>query len=65
VRWLKRIFLALLFSFLVGIAIGTVLRLRLERPVVYMGSATSRFPLDIGHARATVFDSRHHEQQIG
>lgn len=64
-RWLKRVLLALLFSLLFGLAIGTVLRVRLERPVVYIGSATSRFPFDIGHAGATVFDPRHHEQQVG
>ena len=64
-RWLRRILLALFFSLLVGLAIGTALRLRLERPVVYMGSATSRFPLHIGYARAVVLDPRHHEQQIG
>jgi hypothetical protein len=65
VAWLKRMLMALLFSLLFGLAIGTALRLRLERPVVYMGSATPCFPLDIGHAGAAIFDPCHHEQKIG
>jgi hypothetical protein len=65
VRWLKRLLLALFFAFLVGIAIGTALRLRMERPVIYMGSATARFPLHVGHTRSAVLDPGHHEQQIG
>jgi len=65
VRWLKRVLLALFFSLLVGLAIGTAIRLRLERPVVYMGSAAPRFPFDVGYAGASVFDPSHHEEQIG
>ena len=34
-KLLRGILLALLASLLVGLAIGTVIRLRLERPVVY------------------------------
>ena len=38
-KWLGRLLLALLLSLLVGLAIGTWLRLRLERPVYYIGAA--------------------------
>ena len=38
-KWLWRMLLALLLSLLVGLAIGTWLRLRLERPVYYIGAA--------------------------
>jgi hypothetical protein len=34
---LKRVLLALLGSLLVGLVIGTALRLYLDRPTVYMG----------------------------
>jgi hypothetical protein len=38
-KWLGRLGLILLLSLLVGLAIGTWLRLRLERPVYYIGAA--------------------------
>ena len=41
-KWLGRLLLALLLSLLVGLAIGTWLRLRLERPVYYIGAADTR-----------------------
>jgi hypothetical protein len=65
VSFLKRIALALLFSLLLGIAIGTVLRIRMERPKIYIGSVAPRLPLAVGHARASILDPGQHEQQIG
>jgi hypothetical protein len=65
VRWLKRLLLALLLSLLVGMAIGTALRMRLEHPTVYMGSAPAALPLDVELARPVVLDPGHHEEQIG
>lgn len=62
---LRTVLLALLFALAVGFAIGTVLRMRLERPVRYIGSTVAPLPLHIGHTRAPVLDSRHHEEQIG
>jgi hypothetical protein len=44
VKILRVILLALLFSLLVGFAIGTVIRLRLEKPVYYIGEATPHQP---------------------
>ena len=62
---LKGVLLALLFSLVLGLAIGTALRLRLERDVYYLGSATAPHPLDVGDTRPSVLDTRHHEEQIG
>ena len=61
----KRIALALLFSLLLGMAIGSVLRIRMERPKIYIGSVAPRRALAVGHARAPVRDPGHHEQQVG
>lgn len=62
---LKRIALALLFSLLFGLLIGSVLRVRMERPTIYIGSVAPRLPLRVGHARTPVLDPGHHEQQVG
>jgi len=64
-RWLKRALLALLFSLLLGFAIGTAIRMRLEQPVVYIGSTATGLPLHIGHTGAAILDSGHHEEQVG
>ncbi len=70
-RWIGRIFLALAFSFLLGIVIGTVLRAKLEQPVYYIGSALfavpGRRPLPhyVAYPGASVLDPGDHEQQIG
>jgi hypothetical protein len=65
VKLLKGVLLALLVSLLLGFAIGTALRLRLERSVYYLGSATAPHPLDVGDTRPSIFDTRHDEKQIG
>jgi hypothetical protein len=62
---LRGFFLALLVSLLVGFAIGTLLRLRMERPVVYMGSAPGGHPFHVVDASATVLHPGQHEEQIG
>ena len=74
-RWLRRFFLALLLSMLVGLAIGTWLRLRMERPVRYIGASLpcaglgiatlAPLPCDVGDAGAVVLDPGHHEEQVG
>jgi hypothetical protein len=66
-RWLRTFLLALLFSLLVGFAIGTLLRLRLERPTRYIGVTLplAALPFDVCDAGAPVLDPRHHEEQIG
>jgi len=65
VKLLKSALFALFLSLLLGIAIGTVLRLRLERSVYYIGSAIAPQPLDVGDTRAPVLDPRHYEEQVG
>jgi hypothetical protein len=65
VKVLKAVLLAVLLSFVVGFTIGTVIRMRLERSVVYIGSAIAPHPLDIGDSGAPIFNPRHHEEQIG
>jgi hypothetical protein len=64
-RLLKSALLALFLSLLLGLAIGTLLRLRLERSVYYLGSAVAPQPLDVGDTGPSVLDARHHEEQIG
>ncbi len=64
-KWLRSVAFALFLALVVGFAIGTALRLRVERSVYYVGSATATQPFDIGDARASVLDPRHHEEQIG
>ena len=64
-KTLRRLLWLLLLSLLVGLAIGTAIRLWLERPVYYLGSALPAVPLDLGHAGAPVLDARHHEEQVG
>ncbi len=64
-KLLRTVLLALLFSLLVGFAIGLVIRVRLERPVRYIASAPAPGPLDIAYARAPVLYAGDHEEQIG
>ena len=64
-KLLKGVLLALLFSLLLGLAIGTALRLRAEKSVYYLGSAIAPQPLDVGDTRPSILDTRHYEEQIG
>ena len=66
----RTVLLALLFSLLVGFAIGTVLRQRMEKPTIYLGSrgpeaSAEAGPLDVGHTRAPVLHPGHDEEQVG
>jgi len=63
---LRRVVLfALLISLVLGLAIGTALRLRLERGVTYIGSANAPHPLDVSDPRPSILDPSHHEEQVG
>ena len=64
-KLLKSVLIALLISLCLGLAIGTLLRLRLERSVYYLGSAIAPPPLDVGDTCPPVLDPRHHEEQVG
>ncbi len=64
-KFLKGMLLALLFSLVLGLAIGTALRLCAERSVYYLGSAIAPLPLDVGDTRPSILDTRHYKEQIG
>ena len=64
-RSLRVIALTLLASLVVGFAIGTWIRWRLEWPVYYIGSAPASEPFDVGYAGAVVLDTGQDEQQVG
>ena len=66
-RWLRTFLLALLLSLLVGLAIGTLLRLRLERPTRYIGTILplASLPLDVCDAGTPGLDPSQHEEQVG
>ncbi len=66
-KWLRTVFVALLLSLLLGLVIGTLLRLRLERPTRYIGALlpAAALPLHVGDAGAAVLHPRHHEEQVG
>lgn len=68
VRWLRRLLLALAFSLLVGLVVGTLLRLRLERatPRWYIGALPlAPAPGYVVHPGPLILDPRHHEEQVG
>ena len=64
-KTLRAILLALLASLIVGLVIGTWLRIQMERPVRYIGSAPGSLPLDVGNAGPVILDTSDHEQQVG
>jgi hypothetical protein len=71
-RALRGVLLFLLLWFLLWLVIGSVIRLRMERPVRFIGSAGTRdsgsavasLPLHLGETRAAVLDPCHHEQEV-
>jgi len=77
-KLLRLILLALLGSLLFGLAVGTAIRMRLEKPVRYIGardgcpdeamrarSALAVAPLDVGHTRSPVLEPGPDEEQVG
>ncbi len=63
-KLLRSVLIALLLSLVAGMLIGTLLRMRLERPVRYWGSAPASLPLDVRDVRAPVLHAGHYEQQV-
>ncbi len=71
---LRTLLLALAIAFLVGLLIGTWLRIQLERPVRYIGAAGSPGPPagstvaadpgDVFDAPTRVLVAGHHEEQV-
>ena len=70
-KLLRGIGLALLLSLLFGLAVGTLLRRRAERPVRYIGlapsgpSAPSALPLYVATAGQGILVPGQHEEQVG
>jgi hypothetical protein len=65
VKGLRRILLLLLFFLLLGLAIGTAIRLKLERPERYIGSALAPHPLELLDAGPPVLQACQGEEQVG
>ncbi len=65
-RVVRSLLIGLGISLLVGFAIGTWIRLRMERPKIYIGAlpALAPLPLDVLDAGASVRHAGHHEEQI-
>jgi|GEM_PF-2321145 len=71
-RTLRGVVLVLLLWFLLWLVIGSVIRIRMERPVRFIGhagahdssSAFASLPLHLGQIRAAVFDASHHKQEV-
>ena len=62
---LRMILLVLLLSLLLGLAIGTAIRLKLEQPERYIGSALAPHPLHLLHPGQPVLQARQGEEQVG
>jgi cytochrome b561 len=71
-RAVRGVLLGLLLWFLLWLVIGWAIRVRMERPVRFIGrsaehgssSAFATLPLHFGQTRAAVFDARHHKQEV-
>ena len=63
---LRAVLLALLGALIAGFVAGTVIRLRFERPVRYLGAlgAAARGPLHVAPAGALVLHPGQHEEQV-
>lgn len=76
-RILRTVLLALLASFVTGIAIGTWIRIQMETPERYfIGSRApvegnsdlafaARAPGDVDNSGTLILDPGHHEEQVG
>jgi hypothetical protein len=66
-KLVRTFLIALGLSLLFGLTVGTLLRLRLERPTYYLGARLrlAPLPLDVGDSRACILDPRQHEEQVG
>jgi hypothetical protein len=66
-RGARIVLLALLAALVAGFVVGTIVRLRFERPVRYLGELLpgAGRPLDVAAPFAPVLDAGEHEEQIG
>jgi hypothetical protein len=58
------IFWLLVLELIAAFAAGTWLRIKLEQPARYIGSALPASPQLVGDAGAPVLDPRQHEEQV-
>ena len=64
-RNLRRVtFWLLVLELIAAFATGTWLRIKLEQPVRYIGSALPASPHLVGDAGTPVLDPRQHEEQV-
>jgi hypothetical protein len=60
----RLIFWLLVLELIAAFALATALRIKLEEPTRYIGSALPASPDLVADARAPVLDARQHEEQI-
>lgn len=66
-KWIRTVLVALLLSLVTGLVIGTIIRLRLEKPTRYIGAVGLPIPThpgDVGHPAPPVLDPRQGEEQV-
>ena len=67
---LRLLLWGLIASALLGLAIGTLIRTKLEAPTRYIGlltgeSALATVPFHVADFSPPILDTRHHEEQVG
>jgi hypothetical protein len=60
----RLIFWLLVLELIAAFAVATAIRIKLEEPARYIGSALPARPELVADARALVLDARQHEEQI-
>jgi hypothetical protein len=60
----RLIFWLLVLELIAAFAVATAIRIKLEEPARYIGSALPARPDLVADARALVLDARQHEEQI-
>jgi hypothetical protein len=60
----RLIFWLLVLELIAAFAVATAIRIKLEEPARYIGSAFPARPDLVADARALVLDARQHEEQI-
>ena len=68
-KFLRLLLWSIIASALIGLAIGTLIRTRLEAPRYYIGavrsdSALAAVPLHVVDVGAAIFHPGHHEEQV-
>lgn len=64
-RGARVVLLALLAALVAGFVAGTIVRMRFERPIRYLGELAPGRPLDVAAPGALVLHAGEHEEQVG